>query len=71
MRRRDCYEKCYTQVECAVCGMRKNPIGRSAALEMANSLCHSDCEGYRQEPYPPHFWSKQEFDECEVMDDGL
>ena len=43
-------------VECAVCGLRKNPWGRSAPLEMANSLCDSDCEGYVQDPRPDGLW---------------
>lgn len=43
-------------VYCAICGQRKKPVGRSAALEMANSLCDSDCPGYRQEPYPGQLW---------------
>lgn len=41
---------------CSVCGLRKNPIGRSAPLEMANSLCDFECEGYRQDPLPGSLW---------------
>ena len=51
-------------VDCAVCGMRKKPIGRSAPLEMANSLCDGDCPGYRQDPYPGQLWpgeTREEF----------
>lgn len=43
-------------VNCTVCGMRKKPIGRSAAMEMAASLCDDDCPGYREEPYPGQLW---------------
>lgn len=43
-------------IECVVCGLRKKPIGRSAPLEMANSLCDDECPGYRQEPYPGSLW---------------
>ena len=51
-------------VDCAVCGMRKKPIGRSAPLEMANSMCDDDCPGYRQDPYPGQLWpgeTREEF----------
>ncbi len=41
---------------CTVCGLRKTPIGRSAPLVMANSLCDRDCEGYTQEPTPCDLW---------------
>jgi hypothetical protein len=43
-------------VTCTVCGLRKKPIGRSAPLEMANSLCNDDCPGYRLEPHPGQLW---------------
>jgi hypothetical protein len=36
--------------------MRKKPIGRSAAPEMANSLCDHECGGYMQEPTPCDLW---------------
>jgi hypothetical protein len=51
-----CSENCERAPECAVCGLRKKPIGRSAPLEMANSLCDDDCSGYRLEPTPGHLW---------------
>lgn len=47
-------------VMCVVCGLRKKPVGRSAPLEMANSLCDSDCPGYRQEPHPGYLWPGEE-----------
>ncbi len=43
-------------VNCTVCGMRKKPIGRSAPLEMANSMCDHECPGYLQEPLPGSLW---------------
>jgi len=43
-------------VNCSVCGLRKTPIGRSAAPEMANGLCDYDCPGYSQEPLTGHLW---------------
>jgi len=43
-------------VTCTVCGLRKKPIGRSAPMEMANSLCDHECPGYRLEPYPGQLW---------------
>lgn len=36
--------------------MRKKPHGRAAPLEMANSLCDSDCIGYKREPLPGCLW---------------
>jgi len=56
----DCTPKCWTPVTCAVCGLRKQPRGRSAPLEMANSLCEYDCPGYLAEPLPvPHLWPSE------------
>lgn len=43
-------------VDCAVCHRRKKPTGRSAALEMASSLCDHECPGYGQEPLPGSLW---------------
>jgi hypothetical protein len=43
-------------VECTVCGKRKKPVGRAAALEMANGLCDQDCPGYYKEPVPGSLW---------------
>lgn len=43
-------------VECTVCGLRKKPHGRSAPLEMANSLCDPECDGYQLSPYPGCLW---------------
>jgi hypothetical protein len=51
-------------VDCVVCHRRKKPIGRSAPLEMANSLCDFECEGYMQDPQPGDLWpgeTREEF----------
>lgn len=52
-----CDATCWTPVDCTVCGMRKQPRGRSVSMEMANGYCDSACEGYAQEPRAPHLWS--------------
>jgi len=54
--RTSCTEACESRANCAVCGRRKKPIGRSAPLEMANGLCDDDCAGYRLGPRPGHLW---------------
>jgi len=42
-------------VRCNQCGHRKAPIGRSVPLGL--HMCHaSECEGYRQPPYPGSLW---------------
>jgi len=43
-------------VYCTTCGLRKKPVGRSAALEMANSLCTFECPGYGQPPFVGSLW---------------
>ena len=43
-------------VSCMTCGRRKKPRGRSAPMELARSLCDSECEGYYQEPFPGQLW---------------
>ena len=45
-----------TAVECRICGLRKKPRGRSAPLEMENSLCSYDCPGYDQIPHIGQLW---------------
>lgn len=52
-------EACRTPVDCTVCGKRKKPIGRSAPLEMAGSLCDMECTGYLALPHPPHLWPNE------------
>jgi hypothetical protein len=49
-------EKVGVSVICTVCGLRKKPVGRSAPLEMANSLCDDECYGYRLDPKPGQLW---------------
>jgi hypothetical protein len=56
-------------VYCNVCKLRKKPIGRSAPLEMANSLCDYECQGYMQEPRPGQLWPGEECPECH--DEGI
>jgi hypothetical protein len=41
-------------VDCAVCGQRKKPLGRSAPLGM--EMCDDDCKGYEQKPFPGSLW---------------
>ena len=43
-------------VICTVCGLRKKPIGRDAAVAAAGSLCDYDCPGYNLPPYPSDLW---------------
>jgi len=45
---------------CETCGMRKSPVGRSVPIEMANSLCNDDCDGYRKDPQPSGHWIGEE-----------
>lgn len=43
-------------VECTRCRLRKIPRGRSASMEMANSLCDHECPGYYEDPRPGSLW---------------
>ena len=58
-----CIPECWAQPECSVCHLRKNPRGRSAPLEMANSLCDHECTGYELQPQPGHHWPNEECDD--------
>jgi len=49
-------EACWAMPACSVCGRQKKPHGRSAPLEMANSLCYHECPGYTQDPQAGHLW---------------
>lgn len=51
-----CGPACGEMPDCAVCGRRKQPRGRSAPMEMAGTLCHSECRGYDLPPLPGHLW---------------
>lgn len=53
-------EACWAMPECPRCHLRKKPRGRSAPLEMANSLCDHECPGYYNDPKPGHFWPEEE-----------
>lgn len=46
-------------VECAVCGQRKSPFGRSAPPEAY--YCGFDCPGYTQEPSPGELWPGERY----------
>jgi len=61
------------QVYCEVCGLPKKPVGRDAAPAMANSLCDSDCPGYRLKPYPSNLWPGEQglLKECGISKDQL
>ena len=43
-------------VYCDACELRKKPVGRSASLEMANSLCDHECNGYDNTPHVGSLW---------------
>jgi hypothetical protein len=62
-----CVPLCAAMPECAVCGLRKKPRGRSAPMEMANSLCDYECPGYDEQPKSGHLWPNelQESDHAE------
>ena len=49
--------------ECAVCGYRKKPRGRSAPMEMGPYLCGPDCRGYDEDPRAGHLWPDEGDDE--------
>lgn len=58
------YEDVGIAVICSVCGLCKKPIGRSAPLETANSLCDHECHGYLGGPLPGDLWpgeTREEF----------
>ena len=52
---------CAGYVYCSVCDLPKKPLGRSAPMEMANSMCDYECDGYRKEPLPDCRWPGEEF----------
>lgn len=43
-------------VDCTVCHRRKKPVGRSAPIHMAGSLCDFECSGYYSVPQPGQLW---------------
>ena len=58
-----CTPECWTMPECAVCGYRKKPRGRSAPMEMGPYLCGPDCRGYDEDPRAGHLWPDEGDDE--------
>lgn len=44
--------------QCRTCHRTKKPIGRDAPL--SSNYCDHECGGYRQDPVPPSFWSREE-----------
>ena len=46
-------------VECAVCHMRKHPIGRDPGIYAVNGYCGHDCPGYRLDPRPGQLWPNE------------
>lgn len=55
-----CTLACWAMPECARCGMRKAPRGRSVALAAATGYCGVDCDGYHEDPKAGHFWPDEE-----------
>ena len=59
-----CSDKCWMRATCTVCGDEKAPVGRDIAAMANGGYCTAgDCLGYYGVPYPPHFWSKREYEE--------
>ena len=58
-----CTDRCWKPVHCTICGTSKAPVGRSIPMACNGGYCVSDCPGYRDDPYPPHFWTKSEYEE--------
>ena len=50
----DCTAACEVMPECARCGHRKKPRGRSAPMQAV--YCDRDCPGYLEEPLSGHLW---------------
>lgn len=50
----DCTEDCERMPECAVCGRRKPPVGRSVPL--GATYCEHECPGHYMEPDAGHLW---------------
>ncbi len=48
-----CTKACEAMPTCAVCGRRKQPVGRDS---MQDDLCTWDCAGYTAEPRAGHLW---------------
>jgi hypothetical protein len=44
-------------VDCAVCGLTKQPIGRSVPVCFV--MCDWQCEGYDKDPLPSNLWPSE------------
>lgn len=44
-------------VYCTTCQRQKKPRGRCAPLEISDSLCDHECEGYLDDPKPGELWT--------------
>ncbi len=54
-----CTPECWTMPDCATCGKRKAPRGRSIPLPAAGGYCDSQCRGYYDDPKPGHLWPSE------------
>jgi hypothetical protein len=54
-----CNQKIGVAVHCTVCGKQKKPVGRSAPLALAASLCDHECPGYADDPIVGHLWPNE------------
>lgn len=66
-----CTDACWAMPECAVCGKRKAPRGRSVPLPMAGGLCDWECPGYQLAPKPGHLWPGEDLDVTEGGEAGI
>ncbi len=67
----NCDDECEAAPECHVCHMRKPPLGRDVAAEMANGMCDRDCPGYREDPQPGHLWPGELSSVRDAQDEGM
>ena len=50
-----CTAACERQVQCAVCGRTKPPVGRDVAAA-DGGYCEHECPGRHREPIGGHLW---------------
>jgi hypothetical protein len=55
-----CTAACRAMPDCARCGKRKAPRGRSVPMEAASGYCTPACLGYYEEPRSGHMWPGEE-----------
>ena len=49
-------------VKCTTCDKYKNPVGRSAPMEVVGGYCNSgDCNGYYEDPQPSELWPNERY----------